>query len=170
LPLEQAFVAANKAQHHLKGFDCGKPSMNNFLSKFAEKHSKLGLSRTYVLAEAIQAEKAPIAAYFTLTTSSVTQEEIPAKQSLPQYPLPVVLIARLAVDIRHKGTGLGGKTLIYALREAVALSKAGLPAYGLILDVLDAEALGFYQHFELFEPFTDNPMRLFVSMKTLEQI
>ena len=170
MSLEQAFVAVNKAQHHLKGFDCGKPTMNNFLSKFAEKHSKLGLSRTYVLPEATQTEKAPIAAYFTLTTSSVTKEEIPVKQSLPQYPLPVVLIARLAVDIRYKGTGLGAKTLIYALRETVALSKAGLPAYGLILDVLDAEALGFYQHFGLFDSFTDDPMRLFVSMKTLEQI
>jgi GNAT superfamily N-acetyltransferase len=76
----------------------------------------------------------------------------------------------LAVDKRYKRTGLGSKTLVYALREAVALSKAGLPAYGFILDVLDEEALGFYQHFELFEPFTDDPMRLFVSMKTLEQI
>ena len=170
MPLEQFFVTANKAQHHLKGFDCSKASMNTFLSKFAEKHSKLGLSRTYVLPEKTLMKKAPIAAYFTLTTSSVIKEQIPAKQSLPQYPLPVVLVARLAVDIRHKGTGLGGKTLIYALREAVALSKAGLPAYGLILDVLDTEALGFYQHFEMFEPFTDDPMRLFVSMKTLEQI
>lgn len=79
-------------------------------------------------------------------------------------------MTRLAVDARHKSTVLGAKTLVYALREAVALSHAGLPSFGLILNVMDDEALGFYQHFGLFEPFTDNPMRLFVSMKTLEQI
>lgn len=60
--------------------------------------------------------------------------------------------------------------MVYALRESVALSQAGLPAFGLVLDVLDDEALGFYQHFDLFEPFTDNPMRLFVPMTTLEHI
>ncbi|MDZ7922752.1 MAG: GNAT family N-acetyltransferase [Marinagarivorans sp.] len=170
MPLEQAFVAASKGVHDLKGFDCGKPIMNTFLAKFAEKHSKLGLSRTYVLPEVTASTKAPIAAYFTLTTSSVTRAQIPTKQSLPCYPVPVILMARLAVDARFKGVGLGGKALIYALRKAVALHHAGLPAFGLILDVLDDDALGFYQRFELFDPLTDDPMRLFVSMKTLEQI
>lgn len=170
MPLEQAFVAVSKSLHDLQAFDCGKPTMNTFLAKFAEKHGKLGLSRTYVLPEITEFVKAPIAAYFTLTTSSVTREQLPTKQSLPSYPLPVVLLARLAVDIRHKGAGIGAKTLVYALREAAALSQAGLPAFGLILDVLDEDAHGFYQHFGLFEPFSDDPTRLFVSMKTLEQI
>ena len=144
--------------------------MNSFLAKFAEKHGKLGLSRTYVLPEITESGKAPIAAYFTLSTNSVTREQIPAKQSLPRYPMPVILMAHLAVDICHKGVGLGGKSLVYALREAAALSRAGLPAFGFILDVLDEEALGLYQHYNFFEPFADDPMRLFVSMKTLEQI
>lgn len=170
MPLAKDFVAASKTLHDLKGFDCGKPDMNTFLSRFSEKHGKLGLSRTYVLPEVAASGKSPIAAYFTLATNSVVREKIPAKKSLPQYPIPVVLVARLAVDNRYKGRGFGSKTLVYALRKAVALSKAGLPAYGLILDVLDEDALGFYQHFGLFESFTDDPMRLFVPMKTLEQI
>jgi len=163
-------VAVSKSLHNLKSFDCGKPTVNIFLTKFAEKHGKLGLSRTYVLPELTESGKAPVAAYFTLTTSNVTREQMPTKRSLPHYPVPVVLKARLAVDSRRKGTGLGGKTLVYALREAVALSQAGLPSFGLILDVLDEDALGFYQHFDLFEPFTGDPMRLFASMKTLKQI
>lgn len=133
-------------------------------------YGKLGLSRTYVLPEVAASKKSPVAAYFTLATNSVVRDKIPAKQSLPQYPVPVVLIARLAVDNRYKGRGLGSKTLVYALRKAVALNQAGLPTYGLILDVLDEGALGFYQHFGLFEPFTDDPMRLFVPIKTLQQI
>lgn len=144
--------------------------MNEFLARYAVKHSKLGLSRTYVLAEATEGAKKPIAAYYILAASTVARSDIPATKSLPTYPVPVVMLARLAVSNQYQGKGLGAKTLVYALRQAVNLSKAGLPAYGLILDVLDDQALAFYQHFELFEPFTNDPMRLFVPMKTIEQI
>ncbi len=170
MTLEQTFIAADKSLHDLKAFDCGKPLMNEFLARYSIKHTKLGLSRAYVLAEAQSSGKATIAAYYTLAAATVTREEIPAKQSLPAYPLPVVMLGRLAVDNRYKGKGLGAKTLIYALRQAASLSEAGLPAYGLILDVIDDQAVAFYQHFDMFEPFSENPMRLFVSMKTLTQI
>ncbi|MEO0442563.1 MAG: GNAT family N-acetyltransferase [Pseudomonadota bacterium] len=144
--------------------------MNEFLVRYAVKHGKLGLSRTYVLAEKQAATKKSIAAYYTLAPSTVTRSELPTSQSLPSYPIPVVMLARLAVDRHYQGKGLGAKTLIYALRQAAKLSTSGLPAYGLILDVLDKDALAFYQRFNMFLPFTDNPMRLFVSMKTIEQI
>lgn len=168
--LEQHFVAVDKSLHDLKAFDCGKPDMNTFLSRHAVKHSKLGLSRTYVLAESSQSSKKSIAAYYTLAASTVCRASIPSTSSLPAYPVPVVMLARLAISILHQGKGLGAKTLIYALRHAVSLSRAGLPAYGLVLDVVDNSALQFYQHFELFEPFTHDPMRLFVAMKTLQSI
>ncbi len=172
MSLEQAFVAADHRLHDLKAFDCGKQEMNVFLPRFAIKHARLGLSRTFVLCEAsgMPASKKSVAAYYTLTASTVHRSDIPIEQSLPRYPIPVILLARLAIRIQRQGSGLGSKALITALRHAVDLSRAGLPAHGLILDVLDEQALRFYQHFDLFKPFTDNPMRLFVSMKTLEQI
>ena len=82
----------------------------------------------------------------------------------------MVLLGRLAVDQRFQGQRLGEKTLVSALRHSVTLTERGLPAMGLILDVLDEDALAFYQRFELFQPFTDDPMRLFVPMKVVEQI
>ena len=170
MPLEQKFIAVNKNLHDLKAFDCGKAPMNEFLARNAVKHSKLGLSRTYVLAETSGEPKRTVSAYYTLAASSVNRLEIPAKQSLPSYPVPVVMLCRLAVSSQYQGKKLGAKTLVYALRQAASLSNAGLPAYGLILDVLDHQALAFYQHFELFEPFTNDPMRLFVPMKVLEKI
>jgi len=145
--------------------------MNLFLSRFAVKHAKLGLSRTLVLPEASSSsDKKFIAAYYTLAASTVFQQEIPAGQSLPRYPLPVALLARLAIDIQNQGNRLGEKTLIYALRHAVRLCDEGLPAYGLVLDVLDEEALRFYQRFDFFHCFTDDPMRLFVPMTVLRKI
>jgi len=170
LLLEQTFSELDKGLHDLKSFDCAKASMNEFLARYAVKHSKLGLSRTYVLADEQAVNKKAIVAYYTLAASTVTRSELPTSQSLPSYPVPVVMLARLAVDRHFQGKGLGVKTLVYALRQVAKLSTSGLPAYGLILDVLDEDALAFYQRFNMFLPFTDNPMRLFVSMKTIEQI
>ena len=81
-----------------------------------------------------------------------------------------MLLARLAIDQQHQGKGLGAKILISALRHAVQLTDQGLPAFGLMLDILDEQALSFYQHFDFFEPMTDDPMRLFASMNSLRNI
>ena len=170
MKLQQSFTEINKSIHDLKSFDCGKPEMNTFLTRFAQKHMQAGLSSTWVLPVIAAATKKMIAAYYTLAASAVHREELPTTKSLPRYPISVALLARLAVDSQFQGQHLGEKTLVYALRHAVALCDRGLPAFGLILDVLDEEALRFYQKFELFEPFTDNPMRLFVSMTTLRKI
>ncbi len=144
--------------------------MNQFLARFAAKHMKLGISSTWVLTDESATAKASVAAYYTLSTATVTREEIPINKSLPRYPVPVVLLARLATDHRYQGRGVGGKTLVSALRKSVELTRSGLPAAGAILDVLDGDALGFYQHYEIFEPFTDDPMRLFAPMAVLQQI
>ena len=166
-------MPVDKTTHDLKKFDCGKPGMNFFLSRNAVKHRKLGLSSTWVLTEEgepFEGRKLHVAAYYTLCSASVSREEIPAQRSLPAYPVPVVMLARLAVDKQLQGKRLGEKSLVYALRHAVQLCDGGLPAFGLILDVLDEQALGFYQQFEMFRPFEDDPMRLFVSMNSLRQL
>lgn len=173
MAFSQEFVLVDHTQYDLKAFNCGKPEMNKFLARFAVKNMRLGLSRTWVLPvvdENQQSQKAKIAAYYSLAFSTVTREEIPSDKSLPPYPVPVVLLARLAIDEQFKRQRLGEKTLITALRKSVELTDSGLPAFGVILDVLDEDALGFYQRYEMFEPFTDDPMRLFVSMHTLKQI
>jgi GNAT superfamily N-acetyltransferase len=172
LELSQEFVFVDNAKHDIKAFTCGKPGMDTFLARFAVKHGKLGISKTWVLPtiENGLSKKEKIAAYFTLSSSTVTREEIPFDKSLPGYPVPVVLLARLAVSDEYQGLGLGGKTLIASLRKAVELTDTGLPALGLILDVLDQEALKFYQHYEIFKPFTEDPMRLFAPMHVLRKI
>ncbi len=167
----QQFVLLDLKQHDVKGFDCGKEDMNLFLSRYADKNRKLGLSSSWVLSTINQETgKSPIAAYYTLASCTVSREQISVVQSLPAYPVPVVLLARLAVDLRFQKRGLGAKTLVSALWQAVFLTERGLPAIGVILDVLDEEALQFYQGFEIFHAFTDNPMRLFVPMHVLKQL
>lgn len=166
----QAITHLDKTYHDVKNFDCGKPAMNQFLRRFAAKHADLGLSSTWVLLEKGDAEKQSIAAYYTLASATVSRASLPTKQSLPTYPIPVVMLARLAMAKQHQGKGLGAKILISALRHAMQLTDQGLPACGLILDAIDEQALAFYQHFEFFEPMPDNSMRLFVGMGSLKGV
>ena len=172
MTLAGQFAAVDRVLHDLSAFDCGKLDMNRFLARFAVKNTGLGLSRTWVLAEegAEGGGKAAVVAYFTLAGSTVESIEVPTETRLPRYPVPVVLLARLAVDRRYQGRGLGGKTLVTALRKSVALTDVGLNAFGIVLDVLDEDARRFYQRYELFEPFTDSPMRLFLPMGVARRI
>ncbi|WP_379914104.1 GNAT family N-acetyltransferase [Marinobacterium aestuariivivens] len=167
----QGFVFVDQQQHDLKAFDCGEPGMNQFLARFACRDMKLGISATWGLPtdEAAAEEKTRLAAYYTLASATVTRDQIPEKK-LPPYAIPVTLLAKLAVDVRYQNQGLGEKSLISALRHAVRLSDTGLPAVGVTLDVLNDAALRFYQQFEIFEPFTRDPMRLFVPMRVLREI
>jgi len=171
LAYAKEFVPINKTDHDLKRFDCGKPDTNTFLHRFAVRHSGL-ISQTWVLTTADNpaSGKARIASYYTLANSTVRKDDVPYDGSLPRYPVPTVLLARLAVDREFHGQRLGEKTLVTALRKAADMANAGLPAIGVVLDVLDEDALAFYQKFDMFEPFTDNPMRLFTSMQEAQQI
>ena len=104
MAIQQDFVALNPSHFDVKAFDCGKPDMNSYLTSFAAKNIGLKLSMTWVLPgnELVMGEKTPIAAYYTLASCTVSREEIPTDQRLPGYPVPVVLLARLAVDHRSR--------------------------------------------------------------------
>ncbi len=172
MAIQQEFVGLNPAQFDIKAFDCGKPEMNTFLVRYAARNMALKLSMTWVLpgTEIEVGVKTPVAAYYTLASSTVAREDIPTNQRLPAYPVPVVLLARLAVDHRYQGRRVGEKMLACALRRSATLTERGLPAMGLILDVLDEDALAFYEKFGQFLPFTNDPMRLFVPMSVVRQI
>lgn len=174
MPFVQNFVSVNATQQDLKNFDCGKPKKNEFLSRHAARHMGMGISSTWCLLS-LKADgtphkgKAPVAAYYTFTSHTAKREDINLKKA-PPFDLPVVLLAKLAVDQKYQGQGLGSKTLIYALRHAVTLTDRGLPAVGLILDVADKDALNFYSSFEFFQEVSNNPMRLFIPMSALRQL
>ena len=173
MALQPAFVDVDYSHQDLRRFRCGKPQMDNFLIRYASKNAKLGISKTWVLLDQNKGEKKkyPVAAYYTLAIATVTRETLPIdNKDLPAYPVPVTLLARLAIAEKYQKRGLGAKTLVTALRQAVILKEKGLPSIGLVLDVLDEDALTFYNHFDIFHSFSDNPMRLFVPMHVIEPL
>lgn len=156
---------------NVKAFDCGKDAINTYLRRYATKNMSLNLNRTFVLPYTPNKtqEKPNVAAFYTLAHQTLTREELPDPSRLPRYPIPVILLAQLGIDQRFQRQGLGAKTLIYALRHAyqIANNPKGIPAMGVVLDVLDQDALTFYQSFSFFLQLTNNPMKLFVPLGSL---
>lgn len=173
------FLPLDPRSINVKSFDCGKDAINTYLRRHAAKNMALNLNRTFVLPyipEALAPEEGPgkshVAAYYTLAHQTLVREELPDPSRLPRYPVPVILLAQLGIDKRFHRQGLGTKSLVHALRHAfqIASNPNGIPAMGVVLDVLDQDALVFYRSFDFFVPLTDNPMKLFVPTKSLEKL
>ena len=108
--------------------------------------------------------------YYTLTVGQVDREGLPPKvaKKLPKYPVPVVVLGRLAVDQSVQKEQLGRRLLWDALnRSAAAAESVGV--FALVVDALDEGVAGFYRRF-LFEPFADSILRLYLPIATVKAL
>lgn len=129
--------------HDRNSFDCSVPALNDYLKKYALQNQKKHAARTYVATRSNR-----IVGYYTLAYGSVSLEEAPQsiKSGLPRHPIPVILLARLAVDSTEKGQGLGAALLKDALvRTIQAADIAGLRA--MLVHAKDDSARRFYEKF-----------------------
>lgn len=139
------------AGHRLDTFDCGKPALNDWLIRYARQAQSSGSARTFVAAEAER-----VAGFFSLTVGQVDTLEAPERirKGMGQYPVPVVILARLGVSVQDQGLGIGIGLLKDAIRRALMISdQAGIRA--LLTHPMDEEAARFYSRFG-FEP---SPLR-----------
>src|SRR6187402_3368537 len=92
--------------HDRAAFDCGAPALNLYLRNYALQNQKRGIVRNYVTT---RKDSKVVAAYYSLVYSSLDQKRLPAKgiKGLGKYDIPIMLLARLAVDRREQGQGLG---------------------------------------------------------------
>ena len=131
------------AQHRLEGFDCGKPALNDWLQRYALQAQRSGSARTFVVAEDDR-----VAGYFSLTVGQVDTLEAPERirKGMGQYPVPVVILARLAVALQDQGRGVGIGMLQDAIRRTLLIAEqAGIRA--MLTHPSDAEATRFYTRF-----------------------
>jgi GNAT superfamily N-acetyltransferase len=144
------------AEHDLAGFDCGNEQLNAWLVEHALASQRADLARTYLALDG-----GAVAGYVSLTTGSVRREDAPRRyaRGMPRYPIPTILIARLAVDRRHQRRKLGSRLLAEALRRAVAASDA-VAARLVVVDAIDDEAAVFYRRWGFID-VPDNPHRLY---------
>lgn len=151
-----------RREHVLDSFDCGKEDLNHFLKRRAGSNQQAHSTQTYVLAKEFT-----VFGYYSLAAGSVSHDKATerVKKGLARHPIPVILLARLAVDVSLQGKGVGAALLKDALlRTAQAADTIG--ARALLVHAKDDSAKAFYQHFT-FEPSPSDPYHLLLIMKDL---
>jgi GNAT superfamily N-acetyltransferase len=146
--------------HDIDAFDCGREALNRFLVRYAYQNQQAGASQTYIaLADGV------VAGYYTLVVGQVEYGDAPERptKGLARHPVPVMLLARLAVAASWQGRGLGGGLLKDAmLRTLQAADIAGIRAFA--VHAKDDAARGFYERFD-FVPSPIDPYHLFRLLK-----
>ncbi len=158
----------NTRQHIRSGFCCGKDSLDNYIRKQASQDLKRRVSTVFVL---IDNPELNVLAYYTLCsyTVDITVLDQTFAKHLPRYPLlPATLLGRLAVDTKQKGKRLGELMLVDALKKSLNVS-IQVASIAVIAEALDEEALNFYIKYG-FQQFQQNPMKLYLPMKSIEEL
>jgi ribosomal protein S18 acetylase RimI-like enzyme len=151
--------------HVRGGFDCGKPSLDNFLLSLANQYEKRNIGRTYV---ATEGDDRRVLGYYTLASGALAFQNLPdtVSRKLPKHPVPVVLLARLAVDNRAQGRGLGGKLLRDGITRSLDLSQK-LGIHAIVVDAIDESAKAFYVKYG-FSTLLDHDWHLFLPIATAQ--
>ena len=148
-------------KHDLSEFDCGYNVLNEWLQKRAMKNEASGASRTFVITT-----KKKVIGYYALASGSVERMEAPGSisRNMPN-PIPVIILARLAIDKKYQSQRLGSSLLKDAIQRAVFVSK-DIGVRALLVHTLNDEAKSFYQRYGFIESPIDNSV-LYVSCKHL---
>lgn len=139
------------AQHQMESFDCGKLTLNEWLLRHARQAQTSGSAKTFVVADDLR-----VVGYFSLTVGQVDTVEAPERirKGMGQYPIPVVILARLAVSRQDQGRGIGVGLLQDAIRRTFLIAEqVGIRA--MLTHPIDDDAARFYSRFG----FVASPLR-----------
>ncbi|MFN2349624.1 MAG: GNAT family N-acetyltransferase [Thioalkalivibrio sp.] len=137
--------------HRLGDFNCGKPTLNDWLVRHARQAQGSGSAKTFVVSDDDR-----VAGYFSLTVGQIDTLDAPERirKGMGQYPIPVVILARLAVSLQDQGRGIGIGLLQDAIRRTLLIAEqAGIRA--MLTHPIDEEAARFYCRFG----FIASPLR-----------
>jgi GNAT superfamily N-acetyltransferase len=153
-----------RRDHAVDAFDCDRHELNHFLKRYAWQNQQANASITY-----LGLVGKTVVGFHTLAVGHVTYEEASERlaKGLARHPIPIMLLARLAVDRRWQGKGIGAGLLKDAmLRTVQAADIAGIRA--LVVHAKDDQARQFYEHFNFISGPTD-PLHLFVLLKDIRK-
>lgn len=149
----------------IEGFDCGKDALNRYFTRYAWQNQQAGASRTYVALDDEQ-----VVGFYTLAVGQIAFDDAAErlKKGLARHPVPVMLLARLAVDVDRQGQRLGAGLLKDAmLRTMQAADIAGIRAF--VAHAKDDAARAFYERHD-FLPSPTDPFHLFVLLKDVRAL
>jgi len=148
------------SDHSLNDFDCGNHTLNKWLKRYAMLNQQANSARTFVVCKGKS-----VIGFYTLAVGSIEHETAGKriKKGLARHPIPVMILARLAVDLKFQGQSIGSRLLKDAvLRTLEAADLAGIRA--IFVHAKDEKARRFYEHFD-FEPSPIDPMKLMLLIK-----
>jgi GNAT superfamily N-acetyltransferase len=155
-------IAKLTIQYDPTHFDCGHSGLNAFIRLHALPGQRASISQTYVAVV-----DTTIVGYHTLVVGDVAYDDAPERlaKGVPHHSVPVMRLARLAVDKTWQGMGLGAALVLDAMRRTLQVADiAGVRA--LLVHAKDEEAKSFYTYLG-FEPFHGEPLTLYRLLKDL---
>lgn len=165
---EPAFVFEPLGDKHDRAaFSCGVEALDKY---FQGDPIRQDMSRRLAAAFVMTNDGTTVAGFYTLSSLSIPSADLPEKlaKRLPsRLPIPVTLLGRMGVHVGWKGRGLGADLLMDALHRALQATQA-VASWAVVVDAKEG-ARDFYLKHE-FIPMQASPDRLFLSMKTIEQM
>lgn len=165
-PRLTATTSFDRDRHHVQGFACGEATLDRWLRSYAGQNQSRDAARTFVTAD----PDGNVVGYYTLVAAQVEHDQATAnvQRGLSRhFPIPVALLARLAVATSHQGIGLGRSLLLDALQRVLRASDE-LAIRAVTVGALDDRAASFYRTFG-FEPSSLDPDTLMVPLHALRQ-
>jgi GNAT superfamily N-acetyltransferase len=163
-PADTPRMAKLQRTHAVDTFECGADALNIFLKRFAMSSQLANASQTYVAEFG-----AHVAGYYSLAVGQIDHDKAQGRltKGMARHPVPVMVLARLAINQSWQGKGLGKAMLLDALRRtAQAADIAGIRA--VIVHAKDEDAKTFYEHFD-FVPLPGEPLVLYLLMKEIKK-
>ena len=157
----------NSKAHGRANFRCGEPELDQYFRKFASQDMRRDVAKVFVAVSVVSGD---VSGYYSLSAASFQRDALPAAaaKNLPRYPVPAVLLGRLAVDEAQQKCGLGEYMLMDAINRT-CLANEVLAMYAMVVTAINESAATFYEKYG-FLRFVDNKLRLFLPMETIRNL
>jgi GNAT superfamily N-acetyltransferase len=153
-------------RHDREAFDCGDDALNEFLRRYARQTPELGGAKTFLAID--DADNKTILGFYSLAPASLAYARTPEiiRRGLARHDVPGFRLARLAVDRRLQGRGMGGQLLLSAGRRCL-LASAEVGGVALVIDAKNERVARWYSSYGAV-PLLDAPLSLLLSLATIE--
>ena len=151
-------------KHDRKAFDCGDPALNEFLQRYARQSHDLGGAKTILAIH--DADNKTVLGFYSVAPGAIAYAETPEviRRGLARHDVPGFRLARLAVDRRWHGQGLGGQLLAAAARRCLQAAQS-VGGVVLIIDAKNSRAAGWYASYGALT-LRDRPLSLVMALTT----
>lgn len=164
---ELSQVESLDAKHVVADFDCGSDAQTTWLRRHARQAQASGMSRVFVVR---RLDDDRVVGYYAITTGSVLNADAPVRLATGTggYDIPVIILARLGVDLGVQGRGLGRALVVNAFRRIDRVSdEVGVRA--VLIHAEDVDARAFYLRLAAFEPSPVDDLQLLLLLKDLRK-